>query len=112
MELIFLLMIMLVLTLVALAPCFLFWFFVLKALPQKYKLKPILFTLMCFILALATAFAINLKLEGGALSGVIAVFAFSLVWAFLLAIANLAAKLISNMAAMNQWVESKSMGSG
>jgi len=90
------LLIILVLAVIALLPCFLFWLIALKLLPQRYKLKPILYTLICCMLTLTTGFALNLELEGGALSGVIAIFVFSLLWAFLLALANFVAQVISN----------------
>jgi hypothetical protein len=92
------LLIILILSIIALLPSFLFWLFVLKLIPQKYKLRPIAFTLICFILALATGFILNLELEGGALSGVVAIFAFSLLWALLLALGNFIAQFISGRA--------------
>ena len=82
------------LTLIALLPCFIFWVAAFKFLPQQYKTTSLKITGVCFLLSLATGFALNIELEDGALSGVVAVLFFSLLWACFLILINLCLKLV------------------
>ena len=81
--------------LIALLPCFFIWVFAFRFLPQKYKTASLKMTIVCFFMSLGTVIALNLELEGGALSGVVAVLVFSLLWALVLALINLCLKLAS-----------------
>lgn len=86
--------IIIVLTFIALLPCFIVWVTAFKFLPQQYKTTSLKMTGICFLLSLATSFVLNIELEGGALSGVAAVLVLSFLWAFLLALINLCLKLV------------------
>lgn len=72
---------------VAAAPCMLVWFCSYLWLPERYKLPPYKMTALCVLLAFATGFALNLELEGGIGSGLIAILVFSFFWALILLLA-------------------------
>ena len=73
---------------IALIPCFIVWVIAFKFFPQQYRTTSLKMTGVCFLLSLAAGFVLDVELEGGALSGVVAVSAFSFLWAMFLALIN------------------------
>lgn len=83
------------LTIIALLPCFIVLVAAFKFLPQHYRLGSLKTTGICFLLSLATGFALNIALESGTLSGVVAVLVLSFLWAAVLVLINLCLKLVN-----------------
>ncbi len=73
---------------VMLIPCFIVWVIAFRFFPQQYRTTSLKMTGVCFFLSLAAGFVLDIELEGGALSGVVAVSAFSFLWAMFLALIN------------------------
>jgi hypothetical protein len=72
----------------SLLPCFLVWVIASKFFPQRYKLGSWQATLICLLLSFITGAILHLELEGGALSGIVAIFVFSFIWALILVFVN------------------------
>jgi hypothetical protein len=90
------LVIVFILAVIALLPCFFIWVIAFGFLPQQYKTTSLNMTAICFLLSLATGFVLNVELENGALSGVAAILEFSLLWALFLVLINSCLKVASN----------------
>ncbi|WP_160153116.1 hypothetical protein [Microbulbifer sp. ALW1] len=84
MEIFLYVLIVLLLLCVALSPSLVIWLCAYLWLPDAYKLPPYRMTVACFILALVTAFLMNVELEGGAGSGVVVILALSVIWSAIL----------------------------
>ena len=84
MESFLFILIMLLLFCLALSPSLLIWLCAYLWLPDAYKLPPYRMTVACFMLALITAFLMNVELEGGAGSGVVVILGFSVLWSAIL----------------------------
>lgn len=88
--------VIILLTVIALLPCFTVWVAAFRFIPQRYRASSLKMTGICFLLSLATGFVLNIELEGGAFSGVVAVLVLSFSWALFLMLVNLCLKLASN----------------
>jgi len=84
MEIFLFVLIMLLLLCVALSPSLVIWLCAYLWLPEAYKLPPYRMTIACFILALISAFLMNVELEGGAGSLVVIILALSFLWSVIL----------------------------
>ena len=65
-------------------PCLLIWSLAAKWLPQKYYFPPVKMTFLCVVLSLITAYAINIELEGGGISILMAILFLSTIWTVVL----------------------------
>lgn len=65
-------------------PCLLVWSLSAKWLPKKHYFPPIKMTFLCVVLSLVTAYAINLELEGGGISILMAIPFLSTIWSAVL----------------------------
>lgn len=90
-------LIMLLLGCLALIPSLVIWLCAYLWAPDAYKLPPYKMTIACFILALITAFVMNIELEGGAGSGLVAVLVLSVLWSALLAPMGILARYLMRL---------------
>tara|TARA_R110000764_G_scaffold142277_4_gene230301 strand:+ start:672 stop:950 length:279 start_codon:yes stop_codon:yes gene_type:complete len=73
-----------VLSILSAGPGLLIWSVAEKWLPDRYYLPPVRMTALCILLSLLTAFAINLELEGGGISMIMAILFLTAIWSIFL----------------------------
>lgn len=84
MEIVILILAGILILILSSLPCLIIWLCAYLWMPDGYKSPPYKMTLISLLLSFLTGAALNLELEGGAASGIVAMLAFSVMWAMLL----------------------------
>lgn len=84
MEVVLFIIVGLLLTVLFASPSWLMWLLAARFFPSNYSMPPNKMTIACVLLSFLTGASLNLELEGGIVSGLVAILVFSILWSILL----------------------------